>query len=85
MYFFTPSYTTAAPALQRLGLALIFSISFIVPTVFADNSSNLNYPLDPEYDLPLDELRSFAEVYERIKQAYVHDVDDRELLECYLA
>lgn len=41
----------------------------------------LHYPLDPQFDLPLDELRSFAEVYERIKQAYVHEVDDRSLLE----
>lgn len=44
-------------------------------------SEPLHYPLDPQFDLPLDELRSFAEVYERIKQAYVHEVDDRSLLE----
>lgn len=35
----------------------------------------------PGYDLPLEELRNFAEVFERIKQAYVHEVDDRTLLE----
>ena len=34
-----------------------------------------------DYELPLDELRSFAEVYERIKQAYVHEVSDKQLLE----
>ncbi|SFC32405.1 carboxyl-terminal processing protease [Marinospirillum celere] len=43
---------------------------------------SLDYPLtSPDYELPLDELRSFAEVYERIKQAYVHEVDDKTLLE----
>lgn len=36
----------------------------------------------PEDDsLPLEELRMFAEVYGRIKDAYVEPVDDRELLE----
>ncbi|SFX39383.1 S41 family peptidase [Marinospirillum alkaliphilum] len=44
-------------------------------------NAQFHQPLDPQYDLPLDELRSFAEVYERIKQAYVHEVDDRTLLE----
>lgn len=32
-------------------------------------------------DLPLDELRTFAEVFGRIKSDYVEQVDDRELLE----
>ena len=31
--------------------------------------------------LPLDELRTFADVFERIKQAYVEPVDDKTLLE----
>lgn len=38
-------------------------------------------PLAADYELPLDELRNFAEVFERIKQAYVHEVDDSTLLE----
>lgn len=78
---FTPSQNTSTPTLLRLGVVLFFSISFLAPPVFANNTRYLDYPLDPQYDLPLDELRSFAEVYERIKQAYVHEVDDRELLE----
>ncbi len=77
----TPSQNTSNPALLRLGIVLFFSLLLLTPSVFADNTSDLDYPLDPQYDLPLDELRSFAEVYERIKQAYVHEVDDRELLE----
>ncbi len=31
--------------------------------------------------MPLDELRTFAEIFGRIKQDYVEEVDDRELLE----
>lgn len=36
---------------------------------------------DPEEQLPLDDLRKFAEVFGRIKDAYVEEVDDRKLLE----
>ncbi|USE37029.1 S41 family peptidase [Endozoicomonas sp. SCSIO W0465] len=35
----------------------------------------------PKAKLPLDELRAFTEVMERIKKAYVEEVDDRTLLE----
>jgi len=81
MYFVTPGHKKTAPLIRRLSIALLLSLSFMTLHVYADDYSGLDYPLDPDYDLPLDELRSFAEVYERIKQAYVHDVDDRELLE----
>ncbi len=36
---------------------------------------------DPEEQLPLNDLRKFAEVFGRIKDAYVEEVDDRQLLE----
>lgn len=36
---------------------------------------------EQEKTLPLEELRMFADVFDRIKQAYVEPVDDRELLE----
>ncbi|MDX1755482.1 MAG: S41 family peptidase [Marinobacter sp.] len=36
---------------------------------------------DPEEQLPLDDLRKFTEVFSRIKDAYVEEVDDRQLLE----
>ncbi|WP_336365930.1 S41 family peptidase [Marinobacter sp. C2H3] len=36
---------------------------------------------DPEKQLPLDELRKFTEVFARIKDAYVEDVSDQQLLE----
>ncbi|MBV1787750.1 S41 family peptidase [Marinobacterium sp. D7] len=36
---------------------------------------------EPVAALPLEELRMFAEVYGRIKDAYVEPVDDRELLQ----
>jgi len=34
-----------------------------------------------EQDLPMQELRAFAEIFGRIKEDYVEEVDDRELLE----
>jgi len=36
---------------------------------------------DPETQLPLEDLRKFTEVFDRIKRAYVEEVSDRELLE----
>ncbi|WP_286220757.1 S41 family peptidase [Marinobacter apostichopi] len=36
---------------------------------------------DPETQLPLDDLRKFTEVFSRIKDAYVEEVGDRQLLE----
>ncbi|MGM0766468.1 MAG: S41 family peptidase [Pseudomonadota bacterium] len=36
---------------------------------------------DPEEQLPLEDLRKFTEVFSRIKDAYVEEVDDRKLLE----
>jgi carboxyl-terminal processing protease len=35
----------------------------------------------PKAVLPLNELRTFVDVFDRIKQAYVEDVDDKTLLE----
>lgn len=35
---------------------------------------------DPEEQLPLDDLRKFTEVFERIKRGYVEEISDRELL-----
>lgn len=36
---------------------------------------------DPEKQLPLNDLRKFTEVFSRIKDAYVEEVDDSQLLE----
>jgi|AntRauTorckE6833_2_1112554.scaffolds.fasta_scaffold04699_3 carboxyl-terminal processing protease len=72
----------ATPFYSRLGLAgllLAFTLPLQAETL---DAQSLDYPLTlPGNELPLDELRSFAEVYERIKQAYVHEVDDKTLLE----
>lgn len=66
-----------SPGLAGGLLALLISLP-----AYSLEPQSLDYPLtSPSYELPLDELRSFAEVYERIKQAYVHEVDDRTLLE----
>src|SRR5690606_29439368 len=57
-----------------------------VPEIPADDSALTEESLlndnQPEADrqLPLDELRKFAEVFDRIKRAYVEKVDDKTLL-----
>ncbi|MGM0449486.1 MAG: S41 family peptidase [Pseudomonadota bacterium] len=46
-----------------------------------DQSEELEVQLaDPEKQLPLDELRKFTEVFERIKRGYVEEISDKELL-----
>ncbi len=42
-------------------------------------SQSLRLP-DPATQLPLDDLRKFTEVFDRIKKTYVEEVDDRTLL-----
>lgn len=46
----------------------------------ADQASDENQQSNPPQDLPLDDLRMFAEVFGRIKSDYVEPVDDHELL-----
>jgi carboxyl-terminal processing protease len=52
-----------------LGVTLVFG-----QMVFADKSEN-------RPDLPLDELRTFSEIFGRIKNSYVEPVEDKELLQ----
>jgi carboxyl-terminal processing protease len=49
--------------------------SFATNGAFAQDTSN------DEGKLPLDELRTFADVFNQIKQSYVEEVDDKTLLE----
>jgi carboxyl-terminal processing protease len=52
-----------------LGVTLVFG-----QMVFAEKPNN-------RPDLPLDELRTFSEIFGRIKNSYVEQVEDKELLE----
>jgi carboxyl-terminal processing protease len=52
-----------------LGVTLVFG-----QMVFADKTEN-------RPDLPLDELRTFSEIFGRIKNSYVEPVEDKELLQ----
>jgi len=54
-----------------LGASLIFG-----QMVFADNPSSNDRP-----DIPLNELRTFSEIFGRIKNNYVEPVEDKELLQ----
>ena len=51
------------------------TLSLSVPAQAQDEGT------DGQNTLPLTELRMFADVFDRIKQAYVEPVDDRDLLE----
>ncbi|NLD14873.1 MAG: S41 family peptidase [Gammaproteobacteria bacterium] len=66
----THPFQPAARLLVKAAPALLFSsLLYAQP------------PAAPEGDLPLDELRTFVEVMDRIKSVYVEPVDDKTLLE----
>ena len=63
-----------------------FAILFILLGLQMANGQNqeateADTSVDDAGTLPLDELRTFSEVFAKIKQDYVEEVDDRELLE----
>ena len=68
----------------RLNPGLVLSLSLILSLVstqlYASGDSKRSENVQEIQELPLDELRTFGEVFERIKRAYVHDIDDKELL-----
>lgn len=66
------------PRLLTLSFLLLCSVSL----VYADDAA----PVEGEAQvapsrLPLEQLRAFSEIFERIRTSYVEDVDDKTLLE----
>ncbi len=62
---------------HSLSLLLGVSLGFLIAVthgVLADKTENSN-------TIPIDELRTFSEVFSQIKQDYVEDVDDKTLIE----
>jgi carboxyl-terminal processing protease len=81
----SPNRTPAL--LLRLGLVsslLWGSVSFAQDDQTDSNSANTN-PTRTEPQVTLDDLRTFTDVFSAIRQFYVEDVDDRDLLEAALA
>ena len=61
------------PSILAVGWLSLASAFAVAQPAIADDT-------EASTDLPLEELRVFAEVFERIKQDYVEPVDDRKLL-----
>lgn len=73
-----------APAKRLLATFMpiaLLSVPLIAapPQAAAQTADNL-YNISELDDLPLEEIQTLAEVFERIKRAYVEEVDDRTLL-----
>lgn len=69
--------------LVKQALAVLIPVTLLTAPVIATAQSPDAISPDAEGqfdDLPLEEIKTFAEVFERIKRAYVEDVDDRTLL-----
>lgn len=74
LYWRTPLAT--ATAITALSLLPVFG-----PAAQPEAEENAPEVISTEKMLPLEELRMFADVFDRIKQAYVEPVDDKKLLE----
>lgn len=67
-----------------LGVALVFGSVLWMPQAAAEPAMDdeaAEAEAESAAALPLDELRTFAEIFTRIKSDYVEEVSDRELLE----
>ena len=70
------------PHLSRLNsLALTIALVIGAPLALAAEPTAQPTAASDKAPLPLEELRTFAEVMDRIKAAYVEPVDDKTLLE----
>jgi carboxyl-terminal processing protease len=66
------------PTARRLLTTLLPAALLALPLATLPPPALASSSLDS--DLPLEEIQTFAEVFERIKRAYVEEVDDRTLL-----
>jgi carboxyl-terminal processing protease len=64
---------------KRLFLPLITATALIALPSFADEANSSKDPLNGQ--LPLQELRNFTEIFERIRTSYVEEIDDTTLLQ----
>ena len=71
---------TSHPLLRRTALsaALLLTVSVSAPTLAADPEVDEQARQD---GVPVTELRAFAEVLERVRGAYVQEVDEKELIQ----
>ena len=67
--------------LKRLEIGLVFALGVFAGSAGGLFGEELAVPNGAESELPLKELRTFAEVFGRIKSDYVETVDDKTLLE----
>ncbi|WP_251975768.1 S41 family peptidase [Salinicola avicenniae] len=73
---------TGAPRLRTCAGALLLTLSAslgLPAAALAQDAAPHQAP-DGANDLPVEDVRTFAEVFERIKRAYVEEVDDKTLL-----
>lgn len=69
---------TAAFFFKRCSIALMMLSSSLA---LANDASQTTSAAPQRSQLPLEDLRNFAEVFERIRSVYVEEVDDKTLLE----
>lgn len=75
------------PRMQPATIFLLILLTCSLPelAVYAQNHSNqpvaTNSPTKQQASLPLDEVRTFVNVFERIKSSYIEPIDDKTLMD----
>lgn len=75
------------PRMQPATIFLLSLLTCLLPelAVYAQNHSNqpvaTNSPTKQQASLPLDEVRTFVNVFERIKSSYIEPIDDKTLMD----
>ncbi|MES1924512.1 S41 family peptidase [Salinisphaera sp. T31B1] len=73
--------STIRSALLIAGSIILGMTAAIGPSAVAQSQPSVAPADDGDQGLPLDELRTFVEILNRVKQGYVEDVSDQNLLE----
>lgn len=59
----------------------LISVAVLAPVYASEDSDADSRPVTDHIEVPFDEIRTFADVFARVKKDYVEDVDDSKLME----
>ncbi len=58
----------------------LISVAVLAPVYASEDSDADSRPVTDDIEVPFDEIRTFADVFARVKKDYVEDIDDSKLM-----
>ena len=59
----------------------LISVAVLAPIYASEDSDADSRPVTDDIEVPFDQIRTFADVFARVKKDYVEDIDDSKLME----